>query len=196
VSTLNLWLTDQSDVVSSTRLVSLLTGLDYWTHPNCHKMPFHCRTKNKRAHSTSYFTNVGSLAGWSVLPSISKGRRSRAYSTMSFSPSHTWSRKYFCILCFNQWRLQGRAYPGIAWVFLHTIYHVICLNILRAHVYRVRRRDLACGHGLWRSRVNPTSIEARRVHSHLCLPGLLLVSAGASGFNKGWSLVSALNKSS
>ena len=42
---------------------------------------------------------------------------------------------------FNQWRLQGRAYPGIARVFLHTIYHVICLNVLyycaRAHVMSV-----------------------------------------------------------
>ena len=34
-----------------------------------------------------------------------------------------------------QWRLQGRANPGIARVFLHTIYHVICLNLL--HCVRV-----------------------------------------------------------
>jgi len=80
----------------------------------------------------------------------------------------------------EQWRLQGRAYPGIARVFLHTIYYVICLNVLHAHVYRVRRHDVARGHGLWRSQVNLKSVEARSVHSHLCLPGLLLVSAGAS----------------
>ena len=82
-----------------------------------------------------------------------------------------------------QWRLQGRAYLGLARVFLHTIYHVICLNVLhcaRTHVYRVCRCDVARGHGLWRSRVNLESIEARSIHSHLCLPGLLLVSAGAS----------------
>ena len=48
------------------------------------------------------------------------------------------------------------------------------------YVYCVRRRDVARGHGLWRSRVNLESVEARSVHSHLCLPGLLLVSAGAS----------------
>ena len=37
----------------------------------------------------------------------------------------------------HQWRLQGQAYPGIARVFLHTIYHVICLNVLRACMYTV-----------------------------------------------------------
>jgi len=29
--------------------------------------------------------------------------------------------------------------------------------------------------------INLESVEAQSVHSHLCLPGLLLVSAGASG---------------
>jgi len=52
----------------------------------------------------------------------------------------------------------------------------------RMYVYRVRRCDVARGHGLWRSRVNLESVEAQSVHSHLCLPGLLLVSAGASQF--------------
>jgi len=44
-------------------------------------------------------------------------------------------------------------------------------TVLRAHVYRVRRRDVARGHGLGRSRVNLESVEARSVHSHLCFPG-------------------------
>ena len=31
----------------------------------------------------------------------------------------------------HQWRLQGQAYPGIARVFLHTIYHNLSKNVLR-----------------------------------------------------------------
>ena len=46
-----------------TGLLEWTTGLDYWTHPNCYKIPFKCRTKAKRAHSACYFANVGSLAG-------------------------------------------------------------------------------------------------------------------------------------
>ena len=68
-----------------------------------------------------------------------------------------------------QWRLQGQAYPGIARVFLHTIYHVICL--------------IARGHGLWssRSRVNLESVEARSVHSQARVPCCLLCLRSRKG---------------
>ena len=43
-----------------------------------------------------------------------------------------------------------------------------------AHVYRVRRRDVARGHGLWRSRVNLESVGARSVHTQARVPRCLL----------------------
>ena len=75
----------------------------------------------------------------------------------------------------------SRHCPGIS---AHYISRDLSKRTARMHVYRVRRRDVARGHGLWRSRVNHKSVEARSVHSHLCLPGLLLVSAGASGTHR------------
>ena len=73
-----------------------------------------------------------------------------------------------------QWRLQGRAYPDIARVFLDTIYHDLSERTARAHVYRVRRSDEAHGHGLWRSRVNLESVGARSVHTQARVPRCLL----------------------
>jgi len=83
----------------------------------------------------------------------------------------------------DQWRLQGRATWALPGYFCK-LYNVICLNVLLHCACACipcpyRRRDVARGHGLWRSWVNLESVEARSVHSHLCLPGLLLVSAGA-----------------
>jgi len=62
-----------------TGLLEWTTGLDYWTHPNCYKIPFKYRTKAKRAHSACYFDNVGSLASRGVFPSVSRGQRLCAY---------------------------------------------------------------------------------------------------------------------
>ena len=85
-----------------------------------------------------------------------------------------------CTMCntaWGQWHLQGWAYMGIARVFLHIIYHVICLNVLCVHVYHVHRRDVARGHGLWRSPVTPRehrgtkrlqSLVFARVTTSLC----------------------------
>ena len=67
-----------------TGLAEWTTGMDYWTHPNCYKIPFKCRTKAKRAHSACYFANVGSLASRGVISSISRGQRSRAYYINKF----------------------------------------------------------------------------------------------------------------
>jgi len=49
-----------------TGLLEWTTGMDYWTHPNCHKIPF------KYLHIQP--ANVGSLAGRGVFPSISRGQ--------------------------------------------------------------------------------------------------------------------------
>jgi len=84
-----------------TELLEWTIGLNYWTHPNCHKIPFKCRTKAKRAHSACYFANVDSLAGQGVFPSVSRGQRSRAYLISFnnwFKPSHTWYRNTIFIL--------------------------------------------------------------------------------------------------
>ena len=81
-----------------------------------------------------------------------------------------------------------RALPGY-FCTLYIYMTWVSLNVLRARACiscpELRGRDVARGHGLWRSRVNLESVDARsvHVHSHLCLPGLLLVSAGASGRN-------------
>ena len=68
----SLWLVDVS--IHWTGLLEWTTGVDYWTHPNCYKIPFKCRTKAKRAHSACYFANIGSLAGRGVFPRVSRGR--------------------------------------------------------------------------------------------------------------------------
>ena len=72
--------------------------------------------------------------------------------------------------------------PGISAHYMY-ISRDLSKRTARAHVYHVHKRDMARGHGLWRSRVNLESIEARSIHSHLCLPRLLLVFAGASACN-------------
>ena len=52
---------------------------------------------------------------------------------------------------------------------------------MRVHVYRVHRHDVACGHGLWRSRVNLESVEARSVHSQARVPCCLLCLRSQKG---------------
>jgi len=52
-------MTGVSIAIHWNRLLEWTTGLDYWTHPNCHKMPF---TVGKRLNML-YFDNVGSLVG-------------------------------------------------------------------------------------------------------------------------------------
>ena len=91
-------------------------------------------------------------------------------------------RRQVCKSRWAQWRLQGRANPGIARVFLHTIYHMICLKrTAHARMYTVSV-DVTWHVAMDYGGVNLESVEARSVRSHLCLPGLLLVSAGASGW--------------
>ena len=104
---ISLWLVGVS--IDWTGLQEWTTGLDYWTHPNCYKTPFKCRTKAKRVHSACYFANVGSLSGRGVFPNISRGQRSCAY-LISFNnwrkPSHIWSRNTISVLCASKQRLE------------------------------------------------------------------------------------------
>jgi len=62
--------------------VGTITGLDYWTHPNCKIQLIQCRTKAKLSYFLSYFTNT---APYSVFPGVSRGQRSHAY-LIRFTP--------------------------------------------------------------------------------------------------------------
>ena len=56
--------------------VGTITGLDYWTHPNCKIQLVQCRTEAKLSYFIRYFANT---APYSVFPGVSRGQRSRAY---------------------------------------------------------------------------------------------------------------------
>jgi len=96
----------------------------------------------------------------------------------NFATMHGYCSYPHSIRTGSQWRLQGRANPGIARVFLHTIYHVICLKPTahaRMYIYRVCRCDVARGHGLGRSQPRerrgtkrPQSFVFARVTTSLC----------------------------
>jgi len=56
--------------------VGTITGLDYWTHPNCKILLIQCRTEAKLSYFLSYFANT---ASYKVFPGVSRGQRSHAY---------------------------------------------------------------------------------------------------------------------